>query len=121
LTLAFATGLQLLLESTTAIISVIVVPLLPSRMSLRKSSASEGYGPTVSDGVTAQAALVVPVPVVVVVMVDGLVGLFPPHPSASAAPAAPIAHIASRRPICLLFISLLAAHGNQSSFVLPLE
>ena len=42
-------------------------------MSLRKRSVSDGYGPTVSVGVTAQAELV-PVVVVVVVAVDGRTG-----------------------------------------------
>src|SRR5262245_60079388 len=78
--------------------SVSTVPCLPSRTSLRNNSTSEGYGPTVSVGVTAHAAFV---DVVAVVVVDeGLVGE-PLHPSASAAPAAPTAPRASRRVINL--------------------
>jgi hypothetical protein len=75
-----------------------------SRTSLRKRSFSDGYGPTVSVGVTAQAALV---EVVVVefdeVVVVGLVGESP-QPKAIAALAAPMTAIASRRPIFLLLI-----------------
>ena len=68
-TFAPATGLQLLFVLTTVIVSASVVPLLPSRISLRIRSVSEGKGPTVSAGVTAHAELV---PVVVVVVL-GLV------------------------------------------------
>jgi hypothetical protein len=72
-------------------------------MSLRIKSVSDGYGPSVSVGVTAHAALV---PVVVVgVEVDvGLVGELP-HPNATAAlAAAPMAPMSSRRLIFLLCI-----------------
>jgi hypothetical protein len=72
-------------------------------MSLRKKSATDGYGPTVSLGVTVQAAFVPVVVVVVVVVVVGLVGESP-HAKAIAAPAAPIAPIASRRPIFLVLM-----------------
>jgi hypothetical protein len=84
-----------------------VVPLLPSRMSLRIKSVSEGYGPMVSVGVTAQAALVVPPAVVPLVVAVGLVGVSPPHPATSAAPAAPSIAMASRRPI--LFASMCSS------------
>ena len=77
-------------------------------MSLRNRSVSDGKGPTVSLGVTAQAALL-PAPVVgVAASVVGLVG-DSPQPNASAAPAAPSVPSASRRPIFLCFnLGLLA-------------
>src|SRR6185503_19533296 len=75
----------------------------PSRTSLLNRSVSDGYGPMVSVGVTAQAVLLLVVGVVVLVVDDGLAGESP-QPSATAAPAAPIAAIASRRPILLVFI-----------------
>jgi hypothetical protein len=65
-------------------------------------SVKDGNGPTVSLGVTAHAAFVVPLVVGVVVVVEGLVGESP-QPNATAAPAAPITAMASRRPI-LFFI-----------------
>ena len=75
-------------------------------MSLRKRSVSDGYGPTVSVGVTAHAALVPVVVVVVVVVEVGLVGELP-HPKATAAPAAaPMAPMSSRRLIFLLCIPI---------------
>src|SRR6185436_7968040 len=81
-------------------------------MSLRNISVSDGYGPTVSVGVTAQAALVEVVGVDPDdVAADGLAGESP-QPSAIAALAAPIAASASRRPIFLLFISLSAPRDS---------
>src|SRR4051794_11287683 len=75
-------------------------------MSSRNRLACEGYGPTVSLGVTAQ--LDVPpaegVVVVGVVLSLGLVGVSPPQPKPSAAPAAPKTSSASRRPIVLWFM-----------------
>jgi hypothetical protein len=70
-------------------------------MSVRTNRDSEGYGPTVSFGETAQVAvpLVAPVVVVVVVVVlvdVGLVGVSPQAP-VSAAPAAPSSPSARRR------------------------
>src|SRR4029434_5070829 len=82
--------------STTVMVSASVVPGFPSRMSLRNRSLRDGNGPSVSDGVTAQAAGVVAPVVVVVVVGDGLVGVLP-HPTAMAAPAAPIIVMTSRR------------------------
>jgi hypothetical protein len=74
-------------------------------------SVRDGNGPTVSDGVTAQAAALPP-PVVVVVVADGLVGLLP-HPTAIAAPAAPIIVIASRRlTVRLLRLSTASSLGS---------
>jgi hypothetical protein len=71
-------------------------------------SVNDGYGPTVSSGVTAQAALAVPpvvVAVVVVVVVeDGPVGVSPPHASERAAPVRPNAPSASRRVNLFCFI-----------------
>jgi hypothetical protein len=67
-------------------------------------SVSDGYGPIVSDGVTAHAAAAVPPVVVSVVTADGLVGVSPPHPRESAALAAPITVRASRRLNFLCFI-----------------
>ena len=75
-------------------------------MSLLKISVSDGYGPAVSLGVTAHAALVDPVVVVPEDDVSvGLVGELP-QPTAIAAPAAaPMTPRASRRPIFLMFMS----------------
>src|SRR5439155_5177322 len=97
-TLAAETAAQLAFTLTTLIVSVRTVPVLVSRMSLRKISVTDGYGPMVSVGVTAQALFVDPVVVpVVVVVAEGLVDELL-QPKASAAPAAaPIAPIASRR------------------------
>lgn len=64
-------------------------------MSLRNKSTSEGYGATVSVGVTAHAAFV-DVAVAASTVVDGAVGVSP-HPHANAAPAAPTGPRASRR------------------------
>src|SRR5262245_27070361 len=74
-------------------------------MSLLKMSVSDGYGPAVSLGVTAQAALV---DSVVIVPEDdvavGFVGELP-HPIAIAALAAdPMTPRASRRPIFLMLM-----------------
>jgi hypothetical protein len=62
------------------IVSVRIVPVLLSRISLRNRSIRDGNGPTVSVGVTAHAAFVDPVVVVVEPAVDGLVGESAPHP-----------------------------------------
>jgi hypothetical protein len=75
-------------------------------MSLRMKLLIEGYGPAVSVGDTAHAALDVPVAVVVVVVAVlvvelGLVGVSPPHAHVSAAPVRPSAPNASRRVIFL--------------------
>jgi hypothetical protein len=89
------------------IVSVTGVPLFPSRISLRIRSVSDGYGPIVSVGVTAQDAPdSVPVGVVVVVVVAGLVGEPAAQPNARAAPAAPNIATASRRPgfLCSLYV-----------------
>ena len=64
---------------TTVIARVSAVPLLPSRISLRMKSVSDGNGPAVSVGVTAHAAFVFPV-VVPPVVVVGLAGVSP-HPT----------------------------------------
>src|SRR6476660_3234593 len=99
------------LTFTTFTVSVSIVPALPSRMSLLKMSVSEGYGPAVSLGVTAHAALVEPVVVVPEDDVSvGLVGELLPHPIARAAPAAaPSPPSSSRRPIffMLMFCSFV--------------
>jgi len=71
----------------------------------RKYSLCEGYGPTVSVGVTAHPVpvtvpLSVVVVVLVVVLVDvalGLVGVSPPHAAVITAPAAPSSSSACRR------------------------
>jgi hypothetical protein len=97
-----ATAAHAAVTFTTLTVNVNSVPVLPSRISLRKMSVNEGYGPAVSVGVTAHAAFVDPV-VVVDVNVSGLVGE-PPHPKASATPAAPITPSASRRPTFLMLI-----------------
>ena len=76
------------------------MPVFPSRMSLRNRSTHEGYGPTVSFGVTTQpAADVPPSGVVVVSVVVGLVGNSPAHAVASAAPDHANSASAARRPI----------------------
>src|SRR5688572_17555445 len=99
-TCAFSTGPQLLFVLTTVIMRVSVVPPLPSRISLRIRSVSDGDGPIVSVGVTAHAAFVVLPPVVVPpVVVVGLASVSSPHPAIRAAPAAPSIARASRRPI----------------------
>src|SRR4030095_16368086 len=82
-------------------------PCLFSRISLRKMSDVEGYGPAVSFGDTAHASLpddvplVVPVPAAVVTFdatADVFVGVSTPHAAATAAaPAAPMIRIMSRR------------------------
>ena len=71
-------------------------------MSLRNMSLRDGYGPIVSDGVTAQAAFVVVgvVAVAVVSTEDGLVGESP-QAVATAAAAAPMAPSAARRLSCV--------------------
>src|SRR5262245_8848855 len=84
-------------------VSVRRVPGLPSRMSARNRSVSEGKRPAVSVGVTAhcpllRATLEALVPV-------SLAPESPPHPSARSAPAPPSTPSASRRPIWLAFIS----------------
>jgi len=66
-------------------------------MSLRNRLVTDGNGPAVSLGVTAQAVLV-EVGSVVVVELDGEVTELL-QPNAAAAPAAPIKLSASRRPI----------------------
>jgi hypothetical protein len=69
-------------------------------MSLRMNCVIEGYGPSVSDGDTAQAAA--PVVGVVGVVVDdvvtsvGLIGVSPPHAAAIVAPTVPSTPRASR-------------------------
>src|SRR4030095_489180 len=65
-------------------------------MSLRKMSARDGYGPTVSFGVTAHAALPPVVGVVVEVLDEGLVTESVLQPNATADPAAPMMAMASR-------------------------
>jgi hypothetical protein len=99
-------GAQALFVLTTLMIKVSGSPCLPSLMSLRVKSASDGYGPMVSLGDTTHAAVdvaggVVVVPlvvvVVVVVVVVGLVGLSPLHAEPNAAPAIPRRPSASRR------------------------
>ncbi len=95
-------------------------------MSLRKMSVSDGNGPAVSLGVTAHAALVDPVVVVVDDVVSGLVGDPLPQPKASAAPAAPMAPSASRRPsfllmLCSLCVSTIVVSARPLLFSLRYE
>jgi hypothetical protein len=94
--LAFATGAQLAFALATFRVSVSGVPARSSRMSLRKMSARDGYGPIVSFGVTAHAALPPVVGVVVDVPDEGLVTESVPQPNATADPAAPMMAMASR-------------------------
>jgi hypothetical protein len=104
-TAASATGAQALLTLTTVMFNLTGSPVRLSRMSRRKKSCSEGYGPMVSLGVTAQLVAepagvgVVPVVVAGVVSASavGLVGV-PLHAAVvKAAPAAPRRRTASRR------------------------
>src|SRR5262245_65255904 len=90
----------------TRMVSASGTPCRFSRMSLRKTSDFDGYGPAVSFGDTAHASLlddvppVTPVPAVVTVdaTTDGLVAVSLPHAAATAAaPAAPMMRITSRR------------------------
>src|SRR5687767_14817288 len=81
-----------LLVLTTLMVSVRTVPVLVSRISLRKRSVIDGQGPMVSFGVTAQAAFVERGGGVDEGVVDESL-----HPSANAAPAAPMTVKASRR------------------------
>src|SRR5262245_59360224 len=80
-------------------VTVSGVPARFSRTSLRKKSARDGYGPSVSLGVTAHALFVETVSVIPLdpgvdavvpsaALVVGLAGLLPPHAAAIAAPAA---------------------------------
>ena len=62
-------------------------------MSLRNKLACDGYGPTVSDGVTAHAVL----PVVGVVVLAAVALAAEAQPNPSAAPAAPNTRSTSRR------------------------
>src|SRR5262245_8205217 len=94
-------GEQALLAFTTLMVRVRMVPALPSRMSARMKSDSDGKGPAVSEGVTAQLPLVLVVPPVAEPPSLAPVGESPPQPKASAAPATPSAPSASRRPIAL--------------------
>src|SRR5258705_2275363 len=92
------------------IVSASGTPLLLSRMSLRKMSAFDGYGPAVSLGTTAHASSgddvppVAPVPVVAVEpTAEGLVAVSLPQAAATAAaPAAPMMRMTSRRSTLLL-------------------
>jgi hypothetical protein len=112
-TFAFASGAHALLTLITLIVSASGTPLLFSRMSLRKMSDVDGYGPAVSFGATAHASLVddVPPPAVPVVAVeptaDGLVAVSLPHAAATAAaPAAPMIRIMLRRSSFLLLFCM---------------
>jgi hypothetical protein len=95
-------------QAAIAILKVAVYPLDGLPLALASSDA--------------RLSAKMPSRVVVVVIVDGLVGLSPPHPNASAAPAAPIAQMASRRPISLLFMSFLGGTASiDSTFAVLLE
>ena len=67
----------------------------------------QGYGPTVSLGVTAQEALVLPPVVVPPVVTAGSVGE-PPQAANAAALAAPMSAIAARRPMRVFMAGSLA-------------
>jgi len=62
-TFAFGTAAQPAFTFTTLNVSVISVPALPSRISLRNRSVRDGNGPTVSLGMTALAALAMVSPI----------------------------------------------------------
>src|SRR3954447_15757843 len=115
-TSAPATGAHAELEFTTLIVSVSAMPWRSSRMSLRIRLVTEGNGPAVSLGVTAQAGFDDVGSVVVVAAADGDVAELL-QPNAAAALTVPISVIASRLPIFVCFI--ISSWTSPSGSVRP--